>query len=213
MRLLITISSGLFLILLIACNGSPKNNSNKTIAQVKDTVYPVTAENANAYVPVDPSPMDMSYFPPKYPLLKMDSPDKKPPVMRVIYSRPQLKGRTLFHGFLNYGERWRLGANEATEMQVYQDVNIQGKKIKAGRYILYCIPEPDQWTIVFNTNVDSWGLNQTTQKDVEKFVIPVTHHNTRIEYFTMVFEATTEGANLIIAWEGELAKLPITWNG
>jgi hypothetical protein len=95
---------------------------------VKDTVYPVTAENANAYVPVDPSPMDMSYFPPKYPLLKMDSPDKKPPVMRVIYSRPQLKGRTCFMAFLIMGNAGDLELTRLRKCKFTRTSSFKGKK-------------------------------------------------------------------------------------
>lgn len=194
---------------LLSCSDRQTTADQAKTQQHGDTLHPVTPETENAYVPVDPSPMDMSYFPTEYPIMKMDSDNMKSPIMRVIYSRPQLHGRKLFHGFLKYGEPWRLGANESTEIEFYQKVTIQNKQVKPGRYIMYCMPQQDQWTIVLNSNIESWGLKQKANKDVDRFVIPVTHHNPRLEYFTMVFESIPKGANLIIAWEEEVAKLPI----
>ena len=83
----------------------------------------------------DVSPMDMSYFPVNYPKLKMAKLVSQPPVMRLIYSRPHLQGRELFHDVLRYGEYWRLGANEATEIEFFRDVTIQNKRIHPGRYV------------------------------------------------------------------------------
>lgn len=61
-----------------------------------------------------PSPMAMSYLPDNYPLLKIDGKTKEDPTARVIYCRPQKKGREIFGGLVKYNENWRLGANEAT---------------------------------------------------------------------------------------------------
>jgi Protein of unknown function (DUF2911) len=202
----------ILLLFLLSCKG--RKEENEPINQkspAKDTVHNVTPETINAYSPLDISPMDMSYYPADYPKLKMENNNLSLPVMRVIYSRPHLQGRKLFIDLLKYDERWRLGANEATEIQFYRDIAIQDKQIKSGRYIIYCIPEPDKWTIVVNSNVDTWGLKQDTTKDIQRFEIPVTHHNPKLDYLTLVFEKTNTGANLIMAWDEEVAKLPISF--
>jgi hypothetical protein len=176
----------------------------------KDSVTNVIPDStANAYASIDISPMDISYYPVDYPKLKMANNTAQPPVARVIYSRPHLQGRELFHDVLKYGGRWRLGANESTEIDFFRDVTIQGKKIKAGRYILYCILDPAAWTIVVNSNIDSWGLKQDTTKDIQRFEVPVTHSNPQLEYFTMVFSKTNTGADLIMAWGDVVVKLPV----
>jgi hypothetical protein len=166
---------------------------------------------SSPYIPVDISPMDMSYFPVDYPKLKMTNNHLPPPVMRVIYSRPHRQGREMFHDVLKYGEHWRMGANEATEIDFYRDVSIQGKQVKTGRYIIYCILGPATWTVILNTNLDSWGLQQDTTKDVHRFEIPVTHGNPVLEYYTMKFEKTSYGADLLMAWDDVIAKLPINF--
>ncbi len=168
-----------------------------------------TQENYPYYINTDMSPMDMSYFPTDYPKLKMANGKViEQPVARVIYSRPHLSRRR-FLSILKYDEPWRLGANESTEITFFKPVTIQNKRIAAGRYIIYCIPKPHTWTIALNTNIDTWGLKQDSTKDVQRFVIPVTHNNPPLEYFTMLFEKTDTGANLVMAWDDVVAKLPI----
>ena len=164
---------------------------------------------ANIYATVDVSPMDMSYFPVEYYKLNMAKQATTPLVVRVIYSRPHLNGRKLFTDILKYGEPWRLGANESTEIQFFRDVTIQGKKIKEGRYILYCIPNEKSWTIVFNSNVDTWGLHQDPTKDLFKFEAPVIKVDHLTEYFTIIFEQSDKGAIMLAAWDEYEIKLPI----
>ena len=206
-RQLLTILAGL--IFLFSCKENEQQPAVKN-KPAKDSIQHGQADtSSNPYVIVDVSPMDMSYYPADYPKLKMAKQVSQPPVMRLIYSRPHLQGRELFHDVLKYGEYWRLGANEATEIEFFRDVTIQGKKIKAGRYILYCILGPSTWKMVLNSNIDSWGLQQDSTKDVQHFEVPVTHGNPSLDYFTMVFEKTNKGAELIMAWDDVVARLPV----
>ena len=193
-------------IILYSCSDTGKKAAPPRI-QLKDTAIAQAESRANPYSPVDVSPMDMSYYPVDYPKLKMTKVDNEPLVARIIYSRPHLQGRGLFHGLLSYGQPWRLGANEATELDLFKSITIQGKRVNEGRYILYSIPQQDKWTIVFNKNIDTWGLKPDSTKDVYHFDIPVTRTDNRIEYFTMVFEKAAPGANLIMAWDNVEARL------
>jgi len=166
-------------------------------------------ELANPYSPTDVSPLDISYFPPDYPVLKMSNPETGPPVARVIYSRPHRQGRNIFGNLLQYNQPWRLGANEATEIEFFQPVLIQNKKIKKGSYIIYCIPQQTLWTIILNNSIYSWGLKIDPKKDVYTFEVPVQELEKPIEYFTLVFQPAANGANLIIAWDKVQVRLPI----
>lgn len=168
-------------------------------------------ERENPYVPVDVSPMDMSYFPTDYPKLKMAKKIATPPLARIVYSRPHLQGRHIFLELLKYGEPWRLGANECTELELFKDATVQGKKVKAGRYVLYCIPQEDKWTIVFNSNIDCWCLRIDQTKDVAKFDVPVIKTNNSLEYFTMLFQNADAGASLLIAWDNVEVRLPLSF--
>jgi hypothetical protein len=206
---LLIIMTGMFL--LFSCKENNPQQPVKNSAE-KDSVQDMKEDTAsNPYIIVDVSPMDMSYYPADYPKLKMAKKITQPPVLRLIYSRPHLQGREIFHDVLKYGEYWRLGANEATEIEFFRDVTIQDKKVKAGRYIIYCILGAASWKIVLNSNLDSWGLQQDSTKDIQHFEIPVTHGNPSLEYFTMVFEKSNTGADLVMAWDDVVAKLPINF--
>lgn len=202
------IFASFLLCLFFSCSDNEANNQKLPVSNNTDTSY-IKSINRNPYVEPDLSPLDISYFPSDYPILKMSEEKTEPPIARVIYSRPNTQGRAIFGTLLKWGEPWRLGANEATEIEFFRPVTIQNRQVAKGRYILYCIPQPDQWTIIFNSNIFCWGLKLDPTKDVYKFDIPVQQAPSIIEFLTIVFEETTTGANLIMAWENKEARLPI----
>src|SRR5436189_249966 len=75
----------------------------------------------------------------------------------ITYSRPGVKGRTIFGGLVPYGQVWRTGANLATQFAVSTDVMVEGQKLPAGTYSLHTIPGRDLWTIIFNKDAGQWG--------------------------------------------------------
>ena len=164
------------------------------------------------YTNPDRSPMDMVYFPTDYPLLKMAGKTTVPQLMRIIYSRPQKQGRQIFGGLVQYDMPWRLGANEATEIEFFSAATVAGKTVKPGRYILYCIPQETKWTFVLNSNLYSWGLEQNRQKDLMQFEVPVEKTSLAIEYFTIACEKKSDkNTSLIFLWDDVKAKLPVSF--
>lgn len=159
---------------------------------------------------LDKSPLDMSYYPVGYPVLKFQNKITEPLVMRVIYSRPQLNGRRAFGELQKYGSMWRLGANEVTEIQFFKDVQINNQKIKKGRYSLYCIPYEDKWTLIVNKETDVWGLKYTAAKDVVRVDVP-TEKNSVTEALTIIFVKSDTGANMLLYWDDVKAILPIAF--
>lgn len=191
-------------------------DDNAPIATQKDTIVqrdtmPMHRETMNPYVPVDLSPMDVSYFPSDYPVAKMSGKVSGLPLARVIYSRPHRQGRKIFGELLKWGEPWRLGANEATEIEFFKGATIEGKKIAAGRYIMYCVPKENTWTIFLNSNLYSWGLKHDAAKTVHQFQVPVKRIEQPIEYFTLLFQKTATGADMIMAWDEVETRLPISF--
>ena len=160
---------------------------------------------------LDKSPMDMSYYPNKYPVLKIQDKITEPLVARVIYSRPQKNGRVIFGELLEYGKVWRLGANEATEIEFYGDVKINDIKVKKGRYTMYGIPNAEKW-IIINKETDTWGSFKYDEKnDLLRIDVPVQKQTAITEEFVMVFEKSETGAGLIIAWDDVKLNLPIVF--
>ncbi|MGE5107818.1 MAG: DUF2911 domain-containing protein [Sphingobacteriales bacterium] len=162
--------------------------------------------------PLDKSVMDMAYYPNNYPVLKIQDKATEPLIARVIYSRPLKNGRTVFGELVEYGKVWRLGANEATELELYKDVKINGKKVKKGRYTLYAICNESTWTIIINKDVDTWGsFKYDPTKDVLRVDVDVQKQTDNTEAFTMVFDKNNNGASLVMSWDAEQVSLPINF--
>lgn len=161
--------------------------------------------------PLDISPMDMSYYPDNYSILKIQNKLSIPPVMRVIYSRPHKGGRKIFGGLLDYGEVWRLGANQATEIEFFRDVTINNQRIKKGRYTLYAIPYTNKWTVILNEETDTWGaFRYNKTKDVVRIDVPVNQHAV-VENMTIEFAPANFGANMIVYWDNVQVSVPISF--
>jgi hypothetical protein len=92
----------------------------------------------------------------------------------IDYSQPSLKGRTVGRDVepMN-GKVWRAGANEATVFQSDKDVKIEGQPLPAGKYALFMIANPDEWTIIFNKKWDQWGLDYEKNKSQDALQVKV----------------------------------------
>ncbi|MDN3659297.1 DUF2911 domain-containing protein [Ferruginibacter paludis] len=162
------------------------------------------------FAPVDKSPMDMAYYPSGYPVLKIQDKATEPVAVRVIYSRPQKNGRVIFGDLIPFGQVWRLGANEATEIEFYRPARIGTAKIKKGRYTLYSIPNQDKWTIILNRETDTWGsFKYDASKDVARIDLPVQKQSDVLESFSMSFDKSAAGVILSMGWDDSRVDLPI----
>jgi hypothetical protein len=193
----------LFLLLTAAQQGIAQTSVSNT----------TTAPASSLKVPqLDKSPMDMAYYPVNYPVLKIQDKATEPLVARVIYSRPQKEGRTIFGGLVEYGKVWRLGANEATEVEFYKDVKIKDKKLSKGRYSIFAIPSETQWTVIFNKDTDVWGaFKYDEKKDVLRVSFPVQNAGAIVEPFTISFVKSSVGADMQIAWDEAMVTVPVSF--
>lgn len=154
--------------------------------------------NAQKFPELDASPADISYL--------REGDRRSPVVAKVVYSRPQKKGRTMFGDKEPYGKVWRVGANETTEIKLYKPVTFGDKQLAAGTYSLYAIPNKTEWTIIFNSKLDTWGAYEYDQsKDVARITVPATTGDKDVEAFTLMFE----DKNMILAWEKTIVKVPV----
>jgi hypothetical protein len=184
-----------FIVLSFACF------SAACYAQMADTKMP----------PLDKSPMDMAYMPNNYPVLKIQGKATEPLIARIIYSRPQKAGRTIFGELVEYGKVWRLGANEATEAEFYRDVKIGNKKITKGKYTLYALVNATEWTVIFNKETDIWGaFKYDSTKDVLRIQAPVQKTGMILEDFTIIFEKATNVYNMVFAWDDVRVAVPVS---
>ncbi len=177
-------------------------------------VFTATAQNGSKLPPLDKSPMDMAYYPVNYPILRIQ-PNKvtEPLIARVVYSRPSKNGRKVFGELVEDGKVWRLGANEATEIEFFRDVKIGGKTVKKGRYTLYALENPTKWTLIVNKEIGIWGaFKYDATKDLVRTDCAVVKTTDIVESFTMTFEKVTDKSiSLVMNWDDVVVKLPTTW--
>ena len=105
---------------------------------------------------------------------------------RIIYSRPQLKGRDMGKLAPN-GKIWRTGANESTELELFNDANINGNFVKKGKYSIFTIPGNDEWTFILNSKLFTWGAyGYDSSNDVLRIKIKSSNSNQSIEALSMI---------------------------
>jgi len=178
-------------------------------AALSNTTY--AQSNGSKLPAVDKSPMDMAYYPANFPVLKVQDKANEPLVARVIYSRPHKSGRSVYGELIEFGKVWRLGANEATEIEFYRDVKVNGKKVPKGKYTLYALVNPSNWTLIINKETDTWGaFKYDEKKDVVRVTVPTEKISEPAEAFTMLFEKAASGPSLQIMWDDTKVSLPIS---
>ena len=154
--------------------------------------------NAQRFGGLNKSPMDAASFPSSYKIS-----DK---AVKVVYSRPQLKGRSMAK-LAPEGKVWRTGANEATTITFYKDVKFGGKKVKAGTYTLFTIPGKKEWTVILSTAQNVWGSYFYKQsEDVVRVKGKVMSSMANIEAFSITFD---KDMNLYLGWEYTVVKVEI----
>jgi hypothetical protein len=121
----------------------------------------------------------------------------------VKYSKPGMKGRTVFGDIVPFDKIWRTGANKSTSISLSTDVTIGGKEVKAGTYALFTIPGKSEWVVILNSNTELWGAGgYEEEKDVARFTVKSSMLKDQVETFTIGF-SHLDGANghLNISWE------------
>ncbi len=134
--------------------------------------------------------------------------------IELTYSRPSIKGRTIFGDLVPYGKVWRTGANNATIIKFNDPAEINGKKIDTGSYALYTIPNEGSWEIILNKGTSNWGTNgYKDSDDVMRFKVPVKQTNASVETFTMQFaNVKSQSLELHIMWDKTAIVIPINAN-
>jgi hypothetical protein len=136
--------------------------------------------------------------------------------VKVHYSSPQRRHpetgetRTIFGELVPFGEVWRTGANESTEITFSSDVMFGGQHLPAGTYALYTIPGEETWTVILSSGVGEWGaFSYDGSKDVLRVDARVDHDVPVHEALTIGFEETSLGTDMTLTWEKSRIRVPI----
>jgi tetratricopeptide (TPR) repeat protein len=120
----------------------------------------------------------------------------------ITYSRPGVKGRTIWGGLVPYDQVWRTGANEATIITISQDVKINAKPLAAGTYSLHTIPGKTAWTVIFNKKGEQWGSYEYDQAQDALRIQVEPKTGASQEWMVFSFpEVTSDAATVELAWE------------
>jgi hypothetical protein len=131
--------------------------------------------------------------------------------VEVSYSRPSIKGRTIFGDLVPYGKVWRTGANEATTITFGEDVTVGGKPVKAGKYGLLTIPNAKEWTIIITkqTDVTSPAAYKESE-DVARVTVTAESLPVTVETFMITFDnITSSEMNMLLLWDKSVVAVPI----
>jgi hypothetical protein len=158
--------------------------------------------HAQKFSDLDKSPLDAASYPSSY--------KESNKLVKIVYSRPQLKGRDVAK-LTDSGKVWRFGANEAAEITFYTDMKLDGKTIKAGSYSVAAITGDTEWTIIVNSAVNGWGsYSYDEANDVARITVPVTKASESLEAFSIAFEESDNGTHMHIGWGTDRVAVPFT---
>jgi hypothetical protein len=127
--------------------------------------------------------------------------------VRIVYSRPGVKGRTIWGKLVSYDAVWRAGANEATKITFSTDVTIEGKKLKKGSYSLFAIPGKNEWTLIFNKVADQWGAFEYNESEDALRVKVKTEKAVWQEWLSFTINKISD-TSAVIRLEWEKIKVP-----
>ena len=132
--------------------------------------------------------------------------------IKIEYSRPSMKGRKIFGGdVVPFGALWRTGANSATKITTTDSITIMGKGLAKGSYVLMTKPGKDSWEIIFNKNPAVSVFDYKLADDVLKVMVKPMTNSMTTESFTMgVANVTSNSADIEIAWENTVVRIPFT---
>lgn len=133
----------------------------------------------------------------------------------VEWGQPSKRGREVFGKLVPYGQVWRTGANQCTEIEFKKPVSFGGTTIRPGRYALFTIPNASEWVVILNAETDQWGsFNYNPEKDVVRVTVPVETLDKEVEALTLDLQAVKgdkKAEVLALMWDRTLVKVPLSY--
>lgn len=132
--------------------------------------------------------------------------------VKIVYGQPYKRDRNVFGGLEPYGEVWRTGANEATEITTTRNIIFGGKRLPAGTYALFSIPrEKEDWTVIVNNKLGQWGAFEYDESyDVMRVGVQAEEKGVVTEVFTIEFtEIVDDSTNIVMRWDQTEIRIPV----
>lgn len=129
------------------------------------------------------------------------------------YSRPSARDREVMGGLVPFGEIWRLGANEASQLHLPFAAEVGGEPVEAGSYSVYAVPGEEEWEFFLSSSYQRWGIpvdESVRAAEVASFTLPAEATGEMVETFTATWEEHGEGmGHLVLEWENTRVEMPI----
>ena len=188
----------LSIILLASCKQEAKESQDTT--NQKEMTQSETSAEPNKKKPLSPHTSTMAMVGDAH--------------IHIDYSSPGVRNRMVFGGLLPYDAVWQAGAHNATWIETNKDLKIAGKELKAGKYGFFVIPNPTEWTVIFNSNWDQHGKDEYDEKDdVLRFkVTPEISEEIQEHLEYKVTKTNAESGIFEMAWEKVTIKFPFQTN-
>jgi hypothetical protein len=130
------------------------------------------------------------------------------PNVKISYGQPSKRERVIFGKLIPYGQVWRTGANEATEITFTKNAFFGGKPVKAGTYTLLTIPGNKTWIFILNSELGQWGASSydaNKNKNVLQVTVPASNTTATVERLTIALPA----GKLVLEWDKTRVEVPI----
>jgi Protein of unknown function (DUF2911) len=152
--------------------------------------------------------------------------------VKVTYGRPYVRDRDIFGDpadgntyLVPFGELWRTGANEATELTTTGAILVAGKRLASGTYSVFTVPGATTWTVRFNTQLGMDGTGRLDPvsgefsesydeaEDVLTVEVPSTTLSEDVDQFTIAFEPALDPTHLVLSWARTAVRIPVAGSG
>ena len=127
--------------------------------------------------------------------------------LKIIYSRPKVRGRTIFGAVVPWDRFWRTGANAATRIECNRPLIFEDKELPAGAYSVWTIPSLKGWTMIFNSRAQVWGTEYDPSFDVLRVPMQSEQLQDHVELFTIEIKPDGEGGIIRLLWEQTVASV------
>lgn len=133
-------------------------------------------------------------------------------IVKICYGAPSVRDRVIFGGLEEYGETWRMGADEATALHVTFPAEVAGVAVEPGAYSLIAVPGQDSWEIIVNENAQRWGIpitDEVRSQDVGSATVDPEDPDSTVEQLRYSFEQQgPDAATLYMEWAN--VRVPIS---
>jgi len=132
--------------------------------------------------------------------------------MFVEYGRPSVRGRKIFGSLIRWDEVWCPGADEATYLSTSKPLKVAGIALPAGKYSLWIQPTEQTWTLIFNSEWDTFHTAHRSRADVGRVPMQKETLPDNVEQLTFTIEPTKPGAGgrIAMAWATTKVSVPFT---